>query len=284
MRVSEATIERSWDELVDRFPFPGYLEHLHDGSVDMARTVARYLPAGSRILDFGAGPADKTALLAGMGYACTAMDDLDDEWHRRGQARQLILNFATDMGVDFIQLDGNGLPPTEQVDMVMLHSVLQHLHDSPRELLVDLVERIRPNGYLFITTPNHVNLRKRLAVLRGKTSHAPFVLYYWYPGGWRGYVREYTRDDCIELAQALGLELLEVRGVHHMLFRLRPWVRALYVALTVFIPSVRDTWLLVARKPVGWTPRREIPDDEFRQLSGLTSWGEIRSAKTFPAD
>jgi 2-polyprenyl-3-methyl-5-hydroxy-6-metoxy-1,4-benzoquinol methylase len=70
--------------------------------------------------------------------------------------------------------------------MVMLHSVLQHLPDSPRDLLVNLVERIRPGGYLFITVPNHVNLRKRLAVLCGKTSHAPYVMYYWYPGGWRG--------------------------------------------------------------------------------------------------
>jgi hypothetical protein len=77
------------------------------------------------------------------------------------------------------------------------------------------------------TVPNHMNLRKRFAVPRGKTSHAPYVLYYWYPGGWRGYMREYTRGDCIELANALGLELVELRGVHHMLFRLRRWLRPL---------------------------------------------------------
>ena len=42
--------------------------------------------------------------------------------------------------------------------------------------------------------------------LAAKTSHAPYVLYYWYPGSWRGYVREYTRGDCIDLANALGLD------------------------------------------------------------------------------
>jgi SAM-dependent methyltransferase len=274
MAVNEAAIERAWGDLVAKFPFPGYLTDLRDSTYDVARTVARYLPTGSRVLDFGSGPADKTALLAYLGYDCVAMDDLEDEWHRRGQAREQILAFAADSGVDFIRLDGRGVPPTGEVDMVMLHSVLQHLHDSPRSLLVDLVERIRPGGYLFITVPNHVNLRKRLAVLRGKTSHAPYGLYYWYPGGWRGYVREYTRGDCIELAAALGLELQEVRGAHYMLFRLPQRARRPFVALTRVMPSVRDTWVMVGRKPAGWTAQRELPDAEFRRLTGLTSWGE----------
>jgi hypothetical protein len=40
------------------------------------------------------------------------------------------LAFAADMGVEFIQLDKTAVPPTDKFDMVMLHSVLQHLHDS----------------------------------------------------------------------------------------------------------------------------------------------------------
>jgi SAM-dependent methyltransferase len=275
MPISEVALQRAWNDVVARFPFPGYLAPLRRGNLDIARTVSRYLPTGSRVLDFGAGPADKTALLACLGYKCIAMDDLEDEWHRLGNARERILDFAAGMGIEFIRLDGNGLPPIDEVDMVMLHSVLQLLHDSPRDLLVDLVERVSSGGYLFITVPNHVNLRKRLAVLRGKTSHAPYVLYYWYPGGWRGYIREYTRGDCIELANALGLGLVEVRGVHHMLFRLPRWLRPLYEALTVFAPSVRDTWLMIARKPRGWAPQRELADEQFRRLTGLTSWGEV---------
>jgi SAM-dependent methyltransferase len=275
MQVSETELQQAWDRLVTRFPFPGYLGPLRPGTEDVARTVSHYLPVGSRVLDFGAGPADKTAVLATLGYACTAMDDLNDEWHVRGLARQMILDFAADMGVEFIPLDGKPAPSVAEFDMVMLHSVLQHLHESPRDLLVGLVQRIRTGGYLFITVPNHVNLRKRLAVLRGRTSHAPYVLYYWYPGQWRGYVREYTRGDCKELAKALGLELVEVRGVHHMLHRLPPWVRPVYVAASRLMPSTRDTWLMVARKPAGWTAKVELDDREFRRLTGLTSWGEV---------
>jgi SAM-dependent methyltransferase len=275
MQVSETELQQAWDRLVTRFPFPGYLGPLRPGTEDVARTVSHYLPVGSRVLDFGAGPADKTAVLATLGYACTAMDDLNDEWHVRGQARQMILDFAADMGVEFIPLDRKPVPSVAEFDMVMLHSVLQHLHESPRDLLVELVQRIRTGGYLFITVPNHVNLRKRLAVLRGRTSHAPYVLYYWYPGQWRGYVREYTRGDCTELAKALGLELVEVRGVHHMLHRLPPWVRPVYVAASRLMPSTRDTWLMVARKPAAWTGKVELDDQEFRKLTGLTSWSEV---------
>ena len=251
MHVSESALQRALDQVAVRFPFPGYLDPLRRGTEDIVRTVSLYLPAGSRVLDFGGGPADKSAVLAILGYKCTAMDQLNDEWHRRGQARQMIVDFATDMGVEYIRLDGNGVPPTAEFDMVMLHSVVQVLHDSPRHLLVDLAQRIRTGGYLFITVPNHVNLRKRLAVLRGKTSHAPYGLYYWYPGQWRGNVREYTRGDCIELAKALGFELIELRGVHHLLHRLPPTARPIYVAVSRLMPSTRDTWLMVARKPAG---------------------------------
>lgn len=275
MQVSEATLQNAWNQVVAHFPFPGYLDKLPHGHVGVARTVSRYLPPGSRLLDFGAGPADKTAVLATLGYKCTAIDDLQDEWHKRGQARQMILDFAEEMGIEFITIDGKEIPPTGEFDMVMLHDVLEHLHDSPRELLVNLVERLRTGGYLFVTIPNHVNLRKRLAVLRGKTSHPQYELYYWYPGHWRGHVREYTRGDCLQLANALGLEVVEVRGVHHMLDKVPPRLLRLYLAASRLMPSTRDTWSMVARKPEGWVPKLELEDYEFRELTGLKSWGDM---------
>jgi len=274
MQAGEVALHNAWSEVTRRFPFPGYLD-MPNGHLEVARTVSRHLPAGSRILDFGAGPADKTAVLAALGYDCTAIDDLNDEWHNRGDARTKILNFAKEMGIDFIQLNGSVLPPTKEFDMVMLHDVLEHLHDSPRELLADLLGRVRTGGFLFVTVPNHVNLRKRLAVLRGLTSHPPYDQYYWYPGHWRGHVREYTKGDCLALANALGLDVVEVRGVHHMLNRVPVGLRSAYLAVSRLMPSTRDTWSLLARKPAGWVPKLELADEEFRSLTGLRSWSEV---------
>lgn len=268
-------MERAVTRVTEAFPFPGYVEPELAGHITVAKTVQRFLAPGSRILDFGAGPADKTAVLSALGYQCTALDDLQDEWHKRGGARQLILDFAESMGIDYIPLDGGDLPSADGFDMVMLHDVLEHLHDSPRDLLINLLERVREGGYLFVTVPNHVNLRKRLAVLRGHTSHPPYDLYYWYPGNWRGHVREYTEGDCVALAKALGLEVREVQGTHHMLSKVPPKFRRAYLALSKFIPSTRDTWSMVAQKPPGWSAKTELNDVEFRELTGLKSWGEL---------
>jgi SAM-dependent methyltransferase len=262
MQRGQIELKGAADKVAERFPFPGYF-------------VMRSLAPGSRLLDFGAGPADKTAVLASLGYKCTAADDLGEAWHTRGGAREMILDFAEDMGVEYITLDTDELPDIQEFDMVMLHDVLEHLHDSPRDLLNDLLGRVREGGYLFITVPNHVNLRKRVAVLRGKTSHCKYETYYWNPGKWRGHVREYTRGDCIALAGALGLEVVELRGTHHMLEKVPPRLLRIYLAASRLAPSIRDTWSMVARKPVGWTPKTQLDDREFQELSGWKPWGEL---------
>ncbi|WP_328351398.1 class I SAM-dependent methyltransferase [Mycobacterium sp. NBC_00419] len=278
MQFSKVELESASARVVERFPFRGYFDPALNGHLTIAQTVARYLPPGSRLLDFGAGPADKTAILAVLGYKCTAVDDLADEWHKRGNARQAIFDFAADMNIEYSTLGLESVPATGQFDMVMLHDVLEELHDSPRYLLIELLKRVRDGGYLFATVPNHVNLRKRLAVLFGRTNNPRYELYYWYPGGWRGPVREYTGGDCVALAEALGLEIIELHGAHHMLNRVPPRLRGVYLALSRLLPSTRDTWSMVARKPAGWVPKPELDDHELHQLrekTGLQSWSEL---------
>jgi 2-polyprenyl-3-methyl-5-hydroxy-6-metoxy-1,4-benzoquinol methylase len=271
----DAEMEEAVALVTDAFPFPDYFYPWLRGHITIAQTVQRFLKPGSRILDFGAGPADKTAVLAALGYECTAADDLQDEWHKRGNTRQRILDFAEKMGIEYVPLDGGPVADNETYDMVMLHDVLEHLHDSPRDLLISLLERVRDDGYLFVTVPNHVNLRKRLAVLRGRTSHPPYELYYWYPGNWRGHVREYTEGDCLALAKALGLHVRELNGTHHILSKVPPRFLGAYLAVSRLIPSTRDTWSMVAQKPPGWVAKPELDDWELRELTGLKSWGEL---------
>lgn len=271
--MSDDPIAAACAQAQARFPFPGYFDPALGGHRSIARTVARYLPPGAALLDFGAGAADKTAVLAALGYRCTAVDDLGDEWHRRGGARQRILDFAAGMGIDY-RTSTDDLAPDARFDMVMLHDVLEEMHDSPRYLLNDLLARVRDGGYLFVTVPNHVNLRKRLAVLCGRTNNPRYEVYYWYPGRrWRGPVREYTRGDCTALADALGLQIVELTGAHHMLGQLPPRLRRPYTALSRLMPGTRDTWSMVARKPAGWTARADLDDNELRRLTGLTDWG-----------
>ena len=80
--------EKAYNELVNKFPFSGYLE----SEVYLYKTVAKIainnLRPGASILDFGSGACDKAALLKLMGFNCTACDDLKDNWHMEGNNRK----------------------------------------------------------------------------------------------------------------------------------------------------------------------------------------------------
>jgi 2-polyprenyl-3-methyl-5-hydroxy-6-metoxy-1,4-benzoquinol methylase len=261
MAAMEA-VEHAVAEVSRRFPFPGYIEASPRGAHQIAEAVQRVLPAGASILDWGAGPCDKTAVLQALGYRCTAFDDLSDPWHTADGNRAKILEFAAQEGIAY-RLASGGESLGGPFDMVMLHDVMEHLHDSPRPLLVDLLQRTHDGGYLFLTVPNAGNARKRLDVLRGRTNLPSFPFYFWYEGTWRGHVREYVRDDLCQLAAFLDLEIVELRGVHHLAHRLPLHVRLPYTALTRVFDGLRDSWMLIARKPPGW----QAPDAPAPELA-----------------
>jgi len=155
--------------------------------------------------------------------------------------------------------------------MVMMHDVLEYLHDSPRELLNSLVQLIKPEGLLFITVPNAVNIRKRISILLGKINLTGFGSYYWYPGPWRGHIREYVRDDLVKLSEYLGLFVVELRSCHHMPQKIPRSIRPVYVCLTSLFQGCRNSWLLVAKKPLAWKTRRKLATDELKRIYGAVS-------------
>jgi SAM-dependent methyltransferase len=251
----------------------GIHDELIEGQyVAVGTTVSRVLERGARVLDFGAGECDIAALLAMMGYRCSACDDLSDPAHLRGGLRGRIARFAEDAGVDFTLLEGDGLPyQPASFDMVMMHHVLEHLHDSPRGLLNALTALVRPRGHVFITVPNAGNARKRLDLLRGRTNLPEYERLFWSEGPWRGHVREYVRGDLEALARLMGLEIEELRTFHSMLHVVPRRLRPLYRAATALAPGWRDTWLLLARRPAGWSPVGPPADGAPAEPAGATA-------------
>ena len=281
------TIDEAIEAVSKRFPFDGYIpvgEGASSAWVNIARTVQRHVPRGARVLDFGCGPCDKTAVLQMLGYDCSACDDLQDGWHGIDGNRDSLVTFARECGIDFRLVTDGVIPFEEPVfDLVMMNDVLEHLHDSPRDLLNSLLRLVKPLGAFFMTVPNAVNIRKRLSVLLGRTNLASFEKYYWHPNPWRGHIREYTRDDTAKLARFLGLEVVELRSCHHMLTKLPRCALPLYRALTRVFPGWRDTWLLVARKPEGWTPRVLSQEEQATVVMEATGWTRRRRLAGSPA-
>jgi SAM-dependent methyltransferase len=275
MSWPEAAYRDALEWAKDHFPFQGWFDGHELMYETTARTVARYLPTGSRILDFGSGPCDKTAILSRMGYACSAVDDLGDHWHRQGANRERIMAFARDAGIDLrVAQDGRAVPfEDSSFDMLLLHDVLEHMHDSPRELLNDCMALVRERGFLFVTVPNAADIRKRLQLAFGRTNMPRYNLFYWHPGPWRGHVREYVKRDLRQLCQYLDLEVCQLCGTHqYLLPALSPIVRPAYRLATWLFRGWRDAWLLVARKNAGWQPRRGALDgDRLRAVLGRST-------------
>ncbi len=245
----------------EQYPFYDFLAVRKDACLNIAETVSRHLPRGSTILDFASGTGAKAAVLQTLGFECTAFDDLQDHWHAIDGNREKILGFMDAFGIGFELARGGTLPfDRHSFDMLMMNAILEHLHDSPRVLLNDLLELVKPEGLFFATVPNLANIRKRLSLLLGR-SLASFHEYYWCPGPWRGHVREYVKDDLVELCEHLGLRILELRSCHHMLASLRVIPRPAYLAMTRIFTGWRDSWLLVAQKPPNWAPVRERSAD-----------------------
>jgi SAM-dependent methyltransferase len=267
-------------EIVNKsFPIAGYMSadsnEVRRSYFNIVNTVLKYLPAGRSILDFGSGPCDKTAILQTMGYKCSAYDDLQDDWHQNPGNREKIIAFAQNAGIDFKLATDYSLPfEQNHFDMVMMHSVIEHLHDSPRELLNSLLELAKPDGFLFITVPNAVNIRKRIAVLFGKTNLTNYEEYYWHSDPWRGHIREYVKDDLVKVSKYLDLEILELRSCDHMMEnRLSNLTRPVYLGLTSIFRGWKDSWLLLARKKPGWQPRRNISkEDQYRIFPNTERW------------
>ena len=256
----------------EKFPLKGYAESHVEACHNIAITALRYLSPGARVLDFGCGPCDKTAVIQCLGFECFGYDDLKDAWHELAGTRQEILAFIEEFGIRFTLAKDDRLPfEKDSFQMVMMHDVLEHLHDSPREIVNDLLELVVPRGYFFATVPSAVNIRKRVAVLFGNTNLPPFSEYYWSPGFWRGHVREYTKNDLVKLASYLDLEIVEIRGCNHMLEKVPTGFRTLYLAVTKVFTGWRDSWMLVARKPLGWKPRRTLPPEEWARAHSARS-------------
>ena len=264
---SEMSPEQAIETVLRTFPFPGYATELRECYRNIAVTVLRHLERGSSVLDFGCGPCDKTAIVQLLGFKCTGYDDLSDYWHAIQDNRDKILQFARETNIDFRLAGEGGLPfAANTFDMLMLHDVIEHLHDSPRNLLNDLLELVKPRGLLVATVPNAANIRKRLDLLRGRTNYVKFEIFYWHPDPWRGHVREYVKDDLKQLAEYLGLDIIELKGCDHMLYRLPTKLRRLYLNATMLAPGWKDTLMLVARKRDGWKPRKMLSPEELKAI------------------
>lgn len=120
--------------------------------------------AGHRILDVGAGRGGMSLALREAAGQVVAVEPFGYE-----QLRHLDIPVYRDI---------DELAPNPQFDGIVMIEVIEHLRD-PRELLRRLYLRLKPGGWLFLTTPNPQGLAALLRGRRwGSASNAGHILFF----------------------------------------------------------------------------------------------------------
>jgi SAM-dependent methyltransferase len=174
------------------------------------------LKPGTRLLDLGGGLSWFAPMAHEMGLECTLVDDFGGGGGvdtRQPNATETVLDRVKKRGIRVIELDflANPLPLGDaSIEIVTCFHSLEHWHHSPKALFAELRRVLVPGGWIFIATPNAVNLRKRAFVLLGK-SNLP-MLHEWYDEPvFRGHVREPVVADLRCLLEWNGFA---VRGTY----------------------------------------------------------------------
>jgi len=258
----------------EEYPFPEIIDETEHAIDFLASALQELASDRGRLLDIGCGALDKTIVFQRMGYACFGCDDFRDPWHARKENLDPVLKFAKEAGVQVYAQDDHYTIPwePESFDVVTLVNVVEHVHESPREILNFAGRYLRTGGLLLVAMPNSVNLRKRLSVLRGQSNYTPVRGFYENEGEWRGHVREFTAEETRQVVEWTGFETVQTKTGHTMARRRlgNPLMLGIFKGICVVFPSFRDSLLVAARKPEGWAPRE--PDPEEMEKSLTASW------------
>ena len=213
MLPSRSSITARLRELVN-----GYPAALRPGQVADTRRIAFHLsllagvPEGGHVADIGGGVGLFTPGAQALGFKATLVDDFRDAVNvEHGDAA---LEVHRSGGVQVIRRDvvieGMHFPPGS-LDAVTSFDSIEHWHNSPRKLLHQLVDALRPGGLFILGAPNCVNMRKRITVPWGRGSWSGFDE--WYEQAvFRGHMREPDVRDMRRIGHDLGLANIKVFG------------------------------------------------------------------------
>ena len=267
MNKMKAEIKKCYNEVKKDFPFSRYMDHSLSKYFSIISIIMKECPPKSKILSVGSGPCDLEAVLSKIGYDVTAIDDLSDHWHLIGKNRERIKNFAKKMYVKLLVKSAGSLKLKENTfDVVLLISIVEHLHGSPRELLNYSISLLKSNGMLLIEVPNTVALAKRLKVLFGKSNQVSADFIYWNVGEYRSHVREYTRSEIKQILSHHDLvainskmENIMINMVENTAFLKKIVIKG-YKLISNLYPNFRDTILISGKKPEDWSPTDDSID------------------------
>jgi len=135
---------------------------------------------------------------------------------------------------------------SEAFDIIICCEVIEHLNFNPLPVFCEFNRLLKSGGILYIGTPNHANIVKRLLLARGKSIHNPVQHLVWQLNPEATFSiglhwREYTAAELKEILQLAGYEVLHSYFVHMQKCNnpnVLRWllVRGMYACFPAFLP------------------------------------------------
>jgi SAM-dependent methyltransferase len=125
-----------------------------------------------------------------------------------GDVNERAASDLSDFGVKFqlVDLTFDDKAPNEMFDLVILQEVIEHMPHPPYIVFERIKKFLKPEGILFLTTPNGSRVRNILYMLIGKQVLDNFR--YPEPGQSLGHQHEYTLPQLVWQLQRAGMVAL----------------------------------------------------------------------------
>lgn len=181
-----------------------FRKHLFEVSCIIA-TVRERGESSVSLVDVGGGLGINAIILKHLfGYKCTVIDRLNEfsAMHQRivGNEKQLIERLKN-FNVEIIKRDffKEGFPfKSVKFDVATCFSVIEHLPYSPKKLIYNIADIIKPLGIFILGTPNQLHFNNRIKAVLGKNIWEDFE-YYYGAVPFYGHVREFLPGELEKL-------------------------------------------------------------------------------------
>ncbi|GLQ19996.1 class I SAM-dependent methyltransferase [Algimonas porphyrae] len=181
----------------------GYLQHHEQRFYELFDTLARYVGDrdAPKVLEIGTSPF--TTLYKRL-FPHVRLTTIDRPLSMGGAGTDFSTRDAQAEAHHNFDLNMEALPPSiGQFDYIVFSEILEHLVINPTQMIEELVALLKPDGYLYLTTPNFFSyhLLARMArrdnpqVVMHRRGEDPDAAYHF---------REYALNELVEAAIAAG--------------------------------------------------------------------------------
>lgn len=198
----------------------------------------RFMMSGGvqSVLDVGGFLGPFPLALKRLGYEVA----IAERYGYYGNAMERIASHLDANGVRVIDADltePSGLPEDVKgrFDALTCMAVAEHLAHSPKALMDNLRDGLRPGGSLVFEVPNVAYWPKRYAFFfRGETVHSPIAEVYHSAIPFTGHHREYTLHDARYVLTEAGFKIVEEQAFNYTIGPDRPFQYLKYLPAFLF--------------------------------------------------